>query len=127
MRLPQSVIQFRERVKREVDGNIAAVVLYGSVARSKAKRDSDIDIFILTKGNAYDKKNAKLRKKVLDISTEIDLENETLTSIVYFPVKDFFKRRNFDPLLKNVIREGIVLYDKGIFTKVSRGNSKIGR
>lgn len=117
MTLPKAVVQFKDRIKREVDGKISSIVLYGSVARGEARKDSDIDIFILTKENIYAKKNSKLREKILDISTEIDLENETLTSIVYFPIRKFLKRRSFDPFLKNVIKEGIVLYDKGIFGK----------
>lgn len=117
MTLPKAVVQFKDRIKREVDGKISSIVLYGSVARGEARKDSDIDIFILTKENIYAKKNSKLREKILDISTEIDLENETLTSIVYFPIRKFLKRRNFDPFLKNVIKEGIVLYDKGVFSK----------
>ena len=120
MILPKGVVQFRERMKKEVNGKVASIVLYGSVARGDAKRDSDIDIFILTKGNAYNKKNAKLRERIFDIANEIDLENVTLTSVVYFPVKKFLKRRSFDPFLKNVMKDGIVLYDKGIFKKSSR-------
>lgn len=124
MRIPKAVQQFTERVKREVNGKIASIVLYGSVARGEATKDSDIDIFILTKGNIYNKKNRRLYNRLSDIRNDIDLDNNTLTSIVYVPVKRFFKRYAFDPFFKNVIKDGIVLYDKGVFTKVSKGSSR---
>lgn len=58
MILPKAVIQFKDRIKREVDGKISSIVLYGSVARGEARKDSDIDVFILTKENIYAKKIA---------------------------------------------------------------------
>ncbi len=124
MAIPKAVQEFKERVMKEVNGKIESIVLYGSVARGTTTKDSDIDIFILTKENVYNKKNSKLHSKISDIRTDIDLENGTLTSIVYVPTKTFFKRYTFDPFIKNVIKDGVVLYDKGNFTKVSKGSSK---
>jgi len=124
MRIPKPVRQLKDRITKEVNGKIESIVLYGSVARGTATKDSDIDIFILTKGNIYDKKNSNLHNKISDIRTDVDLENRTLTSLVYVPKKTFFKRYTFDPFIKNVIKEGVVLYDKGVFAKVSRGSPR---
>jgi predicted nucleotidyltransferase len=55
LRIPQS--EFHEPVKAAVDSltnavdDVAGIVLYGSVARGDADRRSDIDLWVLTRGN----------------------------------------------------------------------------
>jgi len=88
-------------------------VVYGSLARGKYTKDSDIDILIIGR----DKKDWG---KISEIAYEIDFENEFRTLITTtFLTKDEFEYRlkAGDPFISNVLKEGVALYDTRVYER----------
>jgi len=99
--------EFKDRVIKELNGEIDAIIVYGSVARGEANLDSDIDILIL--GN----KKEEIRDKVSKIRTHNDLKYETLTTLTYLTQDEFEERlEKGEPFLKEIIREGFAIYGR---------------
>lgn len=99
---------------KELGGDVESIVLYGSVARNEARKDSDIDILIVTRSN-----DRKLYNKISKIRTQTDLENNTLTTLVQMSRTEFKQHVKLSPpFMENVLREGIIIYDRGFFKKI---------
>ena len=110
--------KFRKSVLDALGEKVYSIIVYGSVARGTAKKDSDIDILVIGK----DKKDWETVSK---IAYGIDFENEFRTFITtLFLTEDEFKRRlkAGDPFLYNVLKEGIVLYNFGLYKKLVTRN-----
>lgn len=96
---------------------IDSLVLYGSAARGEYKGiDSDIDILVLADDEAKSTYN-----KIRTLFTDIDLRNETFTSIAYFSHHSFESNlQRGSPFASEILKEGIVLYDNGTFEGLRR-------
>jgi len=106
--------KFRKRVLDKLGKRIYSIIVYGSVARGTATKDSDIDILVIGK-------DRKDWETVSRIAYEIDFENGFRTFITtIFLTEDEFKHRLKvgDPFLHNVLKEGVVLYDSGLYERV---------
>jgi predicted nucleotidyltransferase len=109
-----------ERLRDAVGDRIEAIVLYGSVARGEAGKDSDVDLLIIVP-------DGKIRRQILRVSYDLDLEFGTVTSHVYMTPQEFERYLSWgDPFLREVLKEGIVLYDSGFYSKVRGGLSEQG-
>lgn len=129
LKLYQTVArELAERVVRELDGEVQAVVLYGSVARGQATAKSDIDILIVTPHGD------DIRARVVEIEEELDSKNNyrTFLTSTYFTLEEIKQlARAGSPHILDVINEGVVLYDDGSFSRLrqeiltaSRGDAK---
>lgn len=106
-----------QKVTREVVGKITEligdkiykIILYGSYARGDFDSESDIDIMILINGNDDDVK--KYRKDVRLIANEIGLNNDILVSLQIKTKKYFEDWSDIMAFYKNVINEGVTLYE----------------
>lgn len=113
----KTIVQLRKKLIEELRDKIESIVLYGSVARDEAHEDSDIDILIVTKDD-----DRKLYDGISKIRTRIDLDNNTLTTLVHMNRDELERYVKLDsPFVENVLKEGMILYDNGFFKKV-RGN-----
>lgn len=106
--------EFAQRLVAEFDGAIEAVVLYGSVARKRAKRDSDIDVLVVCK-------DAGLQQRVFDISYDLEDEHDFAVFVSAFVVtppqlRHGLSRRS--PFMRRLVNEGIALYDRGTFERL---------
>lgn len=110
----KAVEQLKNRLVNELGDGIESIVLYGSVAKKTAHEESDIDILIVTRDedkNLYD--------KISKIRTQIDLESNTLTTIVHLTSEELERYTKLgSPFIKSVAEEGIILYDRGNFKKL---------
>ncbi|KPV63605.1 MAG: Nucleotidyltransferase domain protein [Candidatus Bathyarchaeota archaeon BA2] len=109
----KTIAQFKDRLVKEFEDWIESIVLYGSVAKNKTHRNSDIDILLVTRDN-----DKRLYDKISKIRTKIDLENNTLTSLVHMSSEELERYIKLgSPFVKSVAEEGVILYDSGIFKK----------
>lgn len=103
--------EFAARVRGELGDVVNSIVLYGSVARKQARRESDVDVLII--GTEPEVKHR------IDDATRDLLERgswELFFGRMFF-TKDEFERswQLGSPFVANVLRDGQVLYDDGIF------------
>ena len=97
--------QFALEAKKAYGDALQEVILYGSCARGDFEKDSDIDIMVLL--DIPQEQIGKARKKLMDISNRLDLDNDVVLSPViqnyrlynqYMPVSVFYQ---------NVQKEGV--------------------
>lgn len=110
----KAVAQLKDKLVKELGDRIESIILYGSVAKNKAHEESDIDILIVTQDE-----DKRLYDKISKIRTKIDLDHNTLTTLVHMSSRELEHYVKLDsPFIKSVAQEGVILYDKGIFKKV---------
>jgi len=110
----KAVEQLRDRLVMELEDKIESIVLYGSVAKERADEESDIDILVVTQ---EDEKG--LYDKISRIRTRVDLENNTLTAILYVTSAELEHYAKLgSPFVKSVSEEGVILFDRGAFKKL---------
>lgn len=90
---------------------IVSIILFGSRARGEEKPKSDIDLMFIVKKGDED----KCEKKIMDLNPKISATfGASITSIIYSTTKFSFKAKNKEPLVKNIIKEGKIIYGKYI-------------
>ena len=105
---------FKSRVLKELGKRIQSIVIYGSVARGEATKDSDIDLLVLSN-------DKKMREKVSDIAYEIDFEYnfETFITPIHLTTDEFEHRIKVgSPFISSILREGVIFYNEGTFKRI---------
>jgi len=120
-----AITRLSDLYKEELKDNLISVILFGSVAKGKAKKWSDIDILIILKTKPDEEK----RKNMMEISSSILDTYANISEEHFFTEKEFEEAyRIGDDFLINVIKEGIILHDKGYFARYAiRGIPSITR
>jgi len=112
----KTVEELKRRLVSELGDRIDSIILYGSVARNEAREESDIDILVITKD-----RDIKIYDKISKIRTDIDLDNNTLTSLVSLSRRELERYIKLgSPFIESVIEEGVILYDNGNFEKIRK-------
>jgi predicted nucleotidyltransferase len=93
---------FGERLKQ--------IILYGSYARGDFDGESDVDIMVLADMGREETVN--YRQQVRNISHDIGLDNNIYVSIKLNSAGFFFEKLSMSGFYKNIVNEGVVLYDK---------------
>jgi predicted nucleotidyltransferase len=94
-----AIKKFTSKVNSLLKNNIVDILIYGSVARGEAKADSDIDVIVVVKRNAF-----KSQMKLAAIAFDILLETGEYISVQTMKSKDLKRDTIF---LHNVRREAI--------------------
>ena len=95
-----------ERLRKEM--NISAVVVFGSTARGVARKDSDVDVLVIT-GDKH-----KDWYKVARICRGV--EDEYCVISIYYATVEELRR---DPrIMLDIVDENIVIYDDGVFDEL---------
>lgn len=108
--------ELAKRLKAELGQRLHSLVLYGSVARGEAAKDSDIDVLIVTADKG-------LEKQVSSINDDLNFEKDykVFLAPVYLSIDEFYRLvRLGSPFLSNVLEEGKILYDDGTYEGVRR-------
>ena len=106
---------FARRVRTALGDRVDSIVLYGSVARGDAGPDSDVDVLIVGSGN--DGVGKAVRKVESDQAQETGYRFFVETTT--YDRNEFLEyRRLGSPLVMNILEDGVVLYDTGIFSKM---------
>lgn len=86
--------------------NISMIILYGSVARGNATKESDIDIAIVVRSQMDD----VTKRRFLSWAADMDIRYERVFSIVDIQESNMKKWEDVLPFYRNVKKEGIVLW-----------------
>ena len=99
-----TINHFIQEVKGLLGERLKKVILYGSYARGDFRKNSDIDIMLLT--DLDDKEIEEYRDKVSEIAFNIELEKEIYISPIIKNIDKYNARINVVPLYMNVHKEG---------------------
>ncbi|MAG60513.1 hypothetical protein CL619_01880 [archaeon] len=106
---------FSEKLKKELDDFLSAVVVFGSSARRQTNKDSDIDVLII--GNDLDFKLSQsfletyrliIERTIINTSNKLHVTSMTLSSFWEYA-------RAGDPIVTNILRDGVGIHDTGAF------------
>lgn len=104
----------KARLVQELGDKLDSIILYGSIARGNFRRESDIDLFLISN-------QKKLAEKAYDIGYDVDIKNNTVTSILIYSPEEIKKNIELgSPFIKNVINEGKTIHDNGTWEKLRR-------
>ena len=113
---------FARRVRTELGDRVDSIVLYGSVARGEATPDSDVDVLVV--GSGDDDIGKAVRKVEADQAQETGYRFFVETTA--YGRSEFLKfRRLGSPLIMNILEDGVVLYDTGMFSKMRADSAHI--
>lgn len=101
------ISEFTKKVKEILGDRVKKIILYGSYARGDYKKDSDIDIMILTDLNFEEIE--KYRDEISDIAFDIELDTGIIISPLIKNIDKYNERVNIVPFFMNVQKEGAVL------------------
>ncbi len=107
--------EFAQRAVAELGDEIRAIVLYGSVARGRARGDSDTDLLIVARDPEA------VRQKIVEIEEDTDARHGYTSFLVssYVTLQELRRLvESGSPHAKEVLEEGIVLYDDGSVTEL---------
>lgn len=103
-------IFLNELLERQKD-NVLRVVLFGSVARHEDNEDSDIDVFLLLNENSL---MGKISADIIRSAAIADEATSYDTYVAPFSLSSeeyAYSEKIGVPIIENIKREGIVLYD----------------
>jgi predicted nucleotidyltransferase len=106
--------EFAQRVRSALGDQVDSIILYGSVARGEAKRDSDIDILVICQNPEI------ARRGLSQVRRDFDFERNyaVLISLIDCTSEEFNKLRDIgSPFIQEVLHDGIILYDNGTFAE----------
>lgn len=93
----------RKRLQNYAEERFVRLVVFGSVARGDARQDSDIDMMLFVSHTALTDKEV-----ISDICSDILLEYGIVLSL-FCRTEAEFAQRPFNPLFRNILREGIAV------------------
>jgi len=110
--------KYTDEILKELKGFVKAVIFFGSAAKSKAHEKGDIDILIIY-DDLTDSLNPEIVRSYLMITDKISKRINKKFHLTHMPLTTFWDYvRKGDPIIINVIREGIATYDPGFFQPI---------
>lgn len=106
-----------EALKNKYGDRLVSVVLFGSIARKEARKDSDIDLLIVIKD--LPKSRLKRQEEFLEVESHLeDLLEKTEGFVDLSPIlrtpEEILK---YPPILLDIVEDGIILHDENDFFK----------
>ncbi|PIN76752.1 hypothetical protein COV17_01200 [Candidatus Woesearchaeota archaeon CG10_big_fil_rev_8_21_14_0_10_36_11] len=107
--------KFATAVQKELQEFCVGVILFGSTARKKTTTESDIDVLVITDDASFPITEALIEgyriiveNIIRTVSMKLHVTSMTFTSF-------WEHTRNGDPVVVNILRDGVALIDKGFF------------
>ena len=115
--------KFAQEVLKEFKKSLKVVAVYGSTAKGKHKKSSDLDVFVVIDDTKIDKDvpaevKDKIQRDLYKIAADVD-SNITIQYFLF--LTEFWESlRSVQPILMHVLNAGIPVYDVGIFMPAKR-------
>ncbi|MBI5099898.1 MAG: nucleotidyltransferase domain-containing protein [Nitrospirae bacterium] len=107
-KINKAIDDYMKLLKKRYGSKILKAVLFGSVARGEADKESDADILIVISDS-----NTKIKDEISMSAYEIMLRNNVVLSPLVMDNDTYdWYRNNRDPFYKNICRDGIDLWTK---------------
>ncbi|MDP3733858.1 MAG: nucleotidyltransferase domain-containing protein [Nanoarchaeota archaeon] len=107
--------KFTEKLKKELSDFLLSVVVFGSTARRETTERSDIDVLVITDDASFfisepliEGYRIIVERLIADTSLKLHITSMTFTSF-------WEHARAGDPVVVNILRDGIALFDIGFF------------
>jgi predicted nucleotidyltransferase len=118
MELPDNyrtaINRFSNEYENVLGENLTSIVIFGSVAKGSATKWSDIDLLVVIK----EKPNKEIEDKLRDIFSQIMEIFSKISQEHIYTQLEFQESYNIgDDFLINVMKDGIIVYDKKFFGK----------
>lgn len=115
--------EFADELLDKLEDKVMCVAVYGSVSRGEHTHESDIDTFVVlddTKLEQEVPQEAKdqIRQKVTDLAKDVD--DKITIQYLAFLTEFWDAVQQGEPLIIQVLRNGQVVYDVGIFSPAQR-------
>jgi predicted nucleotidyltransferase len=110
-RYREAAERFAAAVRERFGDQIRAVVLYGSVARGEARRDSDIDLLVMV-----DRYDDLLRRDIVGLAYDLDgnRDFDTLTMPLVRSAEQIHRwEKSHSFLWEDIVTQGVILYGEG--------------
>ncbi|HDD05037.1 MAG TPA: nucleotidyltransferase domain-containing protein [Candidatus Aenigmarchaeota archaeon] len=107
-----------EEVRRRFDRYVLCVVLFGSWSRGEATKSSDYDLaVVMDDTDLKEMTRVEAKQKLFGIINSVALEISEKFVIQTYLLTEFWEHvRNANPVIFTLLRDGVPLYDKGLFT-----------
>jgi len=102
--------ELNEKMLNLFGDKLSKIILYGSYAKNKQDKESDIDFFVLV--DDTEKNLRKKKYRIAEIMANLTLNYDILVSITeetYNRYKEYFE---ILPFYKNISEEGLEIYGK---------------
>lgn len=97
--------EFKKRLIQSVNGNLSFIKLFGSRARGKVHRGSDIDLLVV-----FRKRGRRLEDILDDIRIDILMKYKIELEIMCCVLEEYRYYKNIQsPFIQNVERDGIII------------------
>ncbi|MBQ8165421.1 MAG: nucleotidyltransferase domain-containing protein [Lachnospiraceae bacterium] len=100
-------MEVREPLQELLGERLVSIILFGSCARGDYKKESDIDIAIITRTSREE--NVKLRMELASIATEFAMKYFAVVNFLCIPENEYLERKSWYSLYKNISTEGVML------------------
>ena len=94
-----------EKSKKIFGEKLDSIILYGSYARGDYDEQSDVDIMIIA--DVFRQDINKYFENLLDLSSDLGLENDVVISICIRDLQTFNKFYSVLPFYQTVLKEGV--------------------
>ena len=95
---------------------VESIVLFGSTARGTESAESDVDIAVIVR-SAVPK---EIEDRMLDLVVDLGLACNKVLSVVSIDLARYAEWKDTLPFYKNIQKEGVVLWQAGSLTELSR-------
>ena len=102
--------ELNENMSKLFGNKLKKIILYGSYAKSKQNKESDIDFMVLVDDTEENLRRNKYR--IADIMSKLSLNYNILVSITEETYSRYIEYLEILPFYKNISEEGIEIYGK---------------